>query len=241
MGCTILKITTVASGSTGNTYVLSVGSDYLVLDAGASFKKLSKTINFNTQNIKGVLITHEHADHSKYINDYLKNGLDVYINEKTKEALSLENHYRLHVFNNYEPFIVSSFKILAYTSVHDAVDPVGFLIQNGAYRVLYATDTQYIKYKFENITHALIECNYSNELLKQSVIEERVLPFVANRIRKTHMSLETSLKYLNAIDQTALEEIVLIHLSKDNAKGNLFKDEFMKEFGIKVTIAKNES
>lgn len=241
MGCTILKITTVASGSTGNTYVLSVGSDYLVLDAGASFKKLSKTINFNTQNIKGVLITHEHADHSKYINDYLKNGLDVYINENTKDVLNLDNHYRLHIFNNYEPFIISSFKILAYTSVHDAVDPVGFLIQNGAYRVLYATDTQYIKYKFDNITHALIECNYSQELLEQSVIEERVLPVVANRIRKTHMSLETSIKYLNAINQTALEEIVLIHLSKDNAKGNLFKEKFMKAFGVKVTIAKNEN
>lgn len=221
--------------------MLSVGSDYLVLDAGASFKKLSKTINFNTQNIKGVLITHEHADHSKYINDYLKNGLDVYINENTKDVLNLDNHYRLHIFNNYEPFIISSFKILAYTSVHDAVDPVGFLIQNGAYRVLYATDTQYIKYKFDNITHALIECNYSQELLEQSVIEERVLPVVANRIRKTHMSLETSIKYLNAINQTALEEIVLIHLSKDNAKGNLFKEKFMKAFGVKVTIAKNEN
>jgi len=50
----------IATGSTGNCYVLTAGKDKLLLDCGVQWKRIQKALKFRTSDVAGCLITHEH-------------------------------------------------------------------------------------------------------------------------------------------------------------------------------------
>ena len=231
-------IQTIGSGSDGNCYLVKGGSPaYLLLDAGISFKQMQKAIKFQTTKIKGVLITHEHLDHAGYIKDYIKNGLDIYMTAGTKKVLQLPDHYRINVIDIKKPFNIADFKIMAFDTVHDAAEPCGYIIQAGDKKLLYATDTKYIKYKIPNLTHIMLEANYEYNILQDNVKADMVNKSLARRITDNHMSLDTAIEYLRKIDTSKLENIIVIHLSKNNAKKGYFKERLQKEVGTVVKIA----
>ena len=233
-----MNIKTIGSGSDGNCYLVK-GSDSssLLLDAGISFKEMQKAIKFKTFSIKGVLITHEHMDHAGYIKEYMKNGLEIYMTQGTKDALQLPDDYRIHVIDIKKPFVIDEFKIMAIDTIHDAKEPCGFVIGFENKKLLYATDTMYLKYKIPNLTHIMLEANYEYDLLQERIESGEIVQSLGSRIMKTHMSLDTAIKYLNSIDKSKLETIIIIHLSKNNAKWNLFKERLQSETGKIIKLA----
>jgi len=86
----MVEISSLASGSSGNCYRLTDGSTPLLLECGISFKEIKKKLNFRTSEIAACLITHEHGDHAKAVNDLMKAGIDCYMSKGTKEALGIE-------------------------------------------------------------------------------------------------------------------------------------------------------
>ena len=51
----------VASGSSGNTYLLMSDTEMLVLDAGIRFLEVKKAIDFKVSKIVGCIVSHEHG------------------------------------------------------------------------------------------------------------------------------------------------------------------------------------
>ncbi|MBE6905334.1 MAG: MBL fold metallo-hydrolase [Ruminococcaceae bacterium] len=70
-----MKIDVIASGSTGNCYLISDGKTKLMLECGIRFKKLQQAVGFTLSSISGCLITHEHKDHSHSVSDLLRMGI----------------------------------------------------------------------------------------------------------------------------------------------------------------------
>lgn len=235
-----MNIQTIGSGSSGNCYLIKGSSTSLLIEAGISYKRMQKAVRFRTLQIKGVLVTHEHLDHAKYVREYMNNGLDVYMTQGTKDALELEPHYRLKVIKERNAFKVNDFKILPFEAVHDAAEPVGFVIANEDNKLLYATDTKYIKYHIPGLTHIMLEANHEYEYMMQNVEDGVLHQSLANRIMDSHMSLETAIKYLSKIDKSKLKEIMLIHLSDTNSRKNYFKEKIQGATGVLVTVAKGE-
>lgn len=233
-----MNIKTVGSGSDGNCYLVKGSSNSsLLLDAGISFKEMQKAIKFKTFSIKGVLITHEHMDHAGYIKEYMNNGLEIYMTQGTKDALQLPDDYRLHIIDIKKPFMIDEFHIMAIDTIHDAKEPCGFVIGYEDKKLLYATDTMYLKYKIPNLTHIMLEANYEYDLLQERIESGEIVKSLGSRIMKTHMSLDTAIKYLNSIDKSKLDTIIIIHLSKNNAKWNLFKERLQSETGKIIKLA----
>lgn len=56
-----MKITTVNSGSSGNSYLIESGESFLALDAGCKMKEVQIACGFKTANIKACLVTHKHG------------------------------------------------------------------------------------------------------------------------------------------------------------------------------------
>ena len=52
------RLKTLASGSSGNAYVLTAGKDALVLEAGVKDKELLKCLNWEVNNVAGVIVSH---------------------------------------------------------------------------------------------------------------------------------------------------------------------------------------
>ena len=50
----------IGTGSTGNAYLLTVGKEQLLLDAGVPLTAIKKSLNWDMRGIKGVVISHAH-------------------------------------------------------------------------------------------------------------------------------------------------------------------------------------
>lgn len=86
--------------------------------------------------------------------------------------------------------------------------------------VLYASDTEYIKYRFRNLNHILVECNYSRDMIPEDAVNR-------SHVMTGHMELQTTLDFLRANSSPDLRNVVLLHMSARNSA----PEEFVAEAG----------
>ena len=231
----------MASGSAGNCYRVSDGSTSLLLECGISIKQIRRGLGFGLTNVAACLVSHEHQDHAKAVADVLRAGVEVYTSPGTIKALGLE-HHRLRPVRAKETFKVGTWTVRAFETQHDAQEPLGFLLHSRASneRLLYATDTYYIRYKFPGLTHIMVECNYAKDILYRNVENGSVPGVLKNRLLTSHFSLENVKEFLKANDLSRVQEIWLLHLSDGNSDADRFKREIMELTGKPVYIAGGE-
>jgi phosphoribosyl 1,2-cyclic phosphodiesterase len=146
--------------------------------------------------------------------------------------------HRIKIIRPRVQFQVGTWAVLPFDVVHDAADPLGFLLANRAgEKLLYLTDTAYCKYRFNGLSHILIEVNYSIDILRANVDAGAVPVELKNRLLKSHMSLETVKEFLRANDLSRVEGIWLLHLSDGNSDAERFKKEIMELAGKPTFIA----
>jgi len=236
----MLSVTAIASGSAGNAYLLDdeVGHK-LLLECGIPFQKLLKALNFNLIQISGCLLTHEHQDHSKAAQDLMKHSVRIYTSKGTARALGIDDHWNYKAATEMlEQRIDSAWTFVPLRAEHDAAEPYMYLIKNrfAAAHILFATDTYYIKYKMpEDLTHVIIECNYSMEHLNENIEDGIVEAGRKKRILHSHMNLDTLKDFFKANKFPKLEAVYLIHMSNDNAEEDRMVKEVEELTGVPVT------
>lgn len=227
-------IKVLASGSTGNSYIIQAEEEILLLECGINFKEIKQGLDFDLSKVKGCLITHEHKDHSKAIKDVLAVGIDIYMSKGTAAGINLEDErysYRFNYLRHKIPKHIGGFTIIPFSVEHDVNEPLGFLIYHPKIgKIVFATDTYYLKPVFKNVQHILIECNYSEDILPQ-------LPAWRARTIKSHMSLETLKETLKSWELGNTKDITLIHISNDNGDTERFKEEIENLTGVKTYVA----
>lgn len=230
-----MDITVIASGSSGNAYRISDGKTALLLDAGVSYRDIQKGCAFKTSDIQGCLITHSHKDHTKGAKELIKRGIDVYTSAGTVEACGFTGH-RVHTVADRRSFKIGTLTVTPFDVQHDAPEPLGFLAASEINRekVLYFTDTYYLKYRFLGVTHILGECNYDKQSLEEAVRMGRTPPELAARIIKSHMSLENFLEFLKTNDHGRVKQIYLLHLSENNSSAERMKKAVQAITGTEV-------
>lgn len=212
------------------------GRTQLLLECGITFKRIREALDFQTSKVAACLISHSHKDHCKGVEQALKASMDVYMSQATKDEIGIE-HNRIKLYENKKQFKIGTFTILPFDVKHD-VENHGFLIHSDTgKRFLFATDTYYVKYKFNGITHLMIEANYSDDILQANVESGKVHPWLARRIRSSHFSLENVIEFLKANDLSKVEEIHLLHMSDSNRDEELFKRKVQEVTGKLVVIA----
>ena len=225
-------IKVVATGSRGNFYILEAGEEILLLECGIQIKQIKKALNFDLSKVVGCLLTHSHNDHCKAIEEVLK-FTDVFTSKGTKEELQERFELNRHCFEveHNKPFEIGGFMIVPFNTQHDTKEPLGFLIHHKEIgNVIFATDTYYLKYKFRNIDYALVECNYSEEILEE-------LPAYRARLLKSHMSLENLKETLKTWDLSKANKIVLIHISDSHGNPDKYIKEIKALTGVETIIA----
>ena len=233
----MMDIKVLASGSSGNCYYVSDGDSPVLIECGLPWKQIQQGIGFRTSELAGCLISHEHKDHCRAVQDIMKAGIDCYMSQGTAEALGISGH-RLHIIKAKQQFRIGTWTILPFETQHDAAEPLGFLLANKTgEKLLYATDTYYIRYRFQGLTHIAVECNYSLDILRANVEAGLVEPALKSRILKSHFSLENVKQFLRANDLSRVREIWLLHLSEQNSCEKRFKEEVQKITGKPTYIA----
>lgn len=222
----------LASGSSGNAYFVSDGKTPLLLEAGIPFRLIKRGLNFQVCQIAGCLISHEHSDHARAAPEIMRAGIDCYMSRGTAEALKLSGH-RLHIIKALNQFGIGTWAIKPFQAHHDAAEPLCFLMADQSRgKLLFATDTAYIAYRFEGLTHLMIEANYSAPLLKDNTPSSEL----RRSILQDHMSLETLIRMIRANDLSKIEEIYLLHLSDNNSNADEFKRRIQEVTGKPVYV-----
>ncbi|WP_422444314.1 MBL fold metallo-hydrolase [Thermoanaerobacterium sp. DL9XJH110] len=233
----MVEIAVLASGSRGNCYRVTDGSTPILLECGVRFQQIQRWLTFRVQDLAACLVSHEHQDHARAMADMLRAGMDCYMSAGTQEALGISGH-RVRVIRAREQFAVGTWQVLPFETQHDAAEPLGFLLATkDGEKVLYATDTYYIRYRFPRLTHIMIECNYALDILQENVANGTVPPVLRDRVLKSHFSLAHVKDFLRANDLSWVQEIWLLHLSDGNSDAERFKREIQELTGKEVYVA----
>ncbi len=215
----MLDIKVIATGSTGNCYRVSDGKTVVLLEAGISFTKIKKGLNYKLSEIDRCIVTHEHGDHACAVHDMMKRGINTMMSKGTAEALGVNSH-RLEIVKANTKYIIKTFELLPLMAYHDVAEPLCYVLRSleTGESLFFATDTvrmPNISYPFD---YLLVEVNHCLEVIKERLRSEKdVKPWLINRVLKTHMSLESFLLWFDTVDQSRLKELHIIHASDSNA------------------------
>lgn len=231
-----MKLKILGSSSKGNCYILETETGSLLLDAGVPGRAIQKALDFDFSSVRGALVTHAHKDHSKAINDLMRAGIDVYA-----PADCLTKGGRSHRFYGAkagEQFTVGDFIVLPVEAQHD-VACLAFLIlyKPTDEKLLYATDTFYLKNKFVGLNYVLIECNYCLVILRANIEAGLIPENLKNRLLESHFSLENVKGFLQANDLSAVRKIILCHVSEGNGDPARMVREIRELTGKDVEVA----
>jgi phosphoribosyl 1,2-cyclic phosphodiesterase len=237
----MIEIQPLASSSAGNAYRVTDGKTPLLLEAGVRFKDIQRALNFRTSEIAGCLITHEHRDHCKGVAEVMRAGIDVYASRGTLDALGLSGH-RAKPIQAKRQFVIGTWTILPFDVQHDVAEPLGFLMVNQeGEKLVFITDSYYCRYKFNGLTHIMVECNFSIRILDENIAAGRVPASMKPRLLRSHFSLEHVKEFLQSNDLSKVQEIWLLHLSDTNSDASMFKREIQELTGKQVFIAERNT
>ena len=231
-----MKFEALASSSQGNAYIVSDRDTRILLECGVSHKKLQKLSGFSLSEFKACLVTHEHKDHAKSVEELISRGMDVYMSCGTAEALNTEC---ANLIEDMEQFNIGSLDIVPFAVFHDAKEPLGFLIKSRVDGdvLAFATDTVNLRYRFPGLNILAIEANYDKVILARC---EKLPDKVRHRIENSHMEIDTLCDYLRSLDLSVCREIHLLHLSDATSHEENFLKKVKKAVpnNIKVTACK---
>ena len=238
----MIKVRVFGSGSSGNCYLVDDGKSQLIIEAGIPYQKVQQAMDFNFRKVAGLLISHEHGDHSKYIHKFWKfTSIEMYATRGTFKALKVAGS-RYSALTPMRPRTIGSWTVTAFRVQHDAAEPVGFLIENTlGERLLYVTDTYFVKYRFNHITKMLVEMNYSKDIAMQNEQRGDLNHALENRLYTSHFEMDNSLAFIKANMSDQLKDVTLIHLSDLNSDEALFKHKVQEITGVPVYVAPKNS
>lgn len=218
-----MKLRCLGSGSSGNCYLLSTGTETLVLDCGLPIREIKKGLEWDISKVVGVCVTHQHLDHSKSVKNFENMGMPVF--KPYDETIACPPKIK------YGSFGVQAFKV-----PHDGVPCYGFYITVDGHRILYATDFEYLPCSFKNVqlTDMIVECNHQKELVDKGQAK------YPHQI-KGHCSLDTLIEKVIKENVTSdLRTVILCHMSGDscNAEECLAEVQKVAGEGVNVVVAR---
>lgn len=228
-----MKLYVLGSGSSGNCYVITNGKECLVIEAGVNIKHVSSLIDFDISIIDGVLCSHIHLDHSKFLNSFLKIGVNVFAGKDVLQSLDQTRSYLFNEVNHKKKFNVGNFKVMPLSLNHD-VPCFGFLInhpETGS--IFFATDTTHIPYRFTGVNHYLVECNYDVDIINTNETNSQLV----DRVINSHLSLDNFISFMDAQDLSQTNNILLLHISENNSDLSKFYRSARYKYQSIVRIA----
>lgn len=220
-----MRIGVLGSGSGGNSVIVEAGPHRLLIDAGFSCKEIvkrAKSLHFDPATLGAVVLTHEHQDHNKGIG-VLANRfrMPVYATQGTLRGSGLAGT-RLHrtvVIRSGEPVEAAGFVVEPFTIPHDALEPVGLVVEDPwGRRMGLVADIGYRSSlawgRLRDLDLLIVETNHDLDMLRNGPYPWSLKQRVAGR--HGHLSNGDAAEGIPELLGDRLRWVVLYHLSRTN-------------------------
>ena len=214
------------SGSSGNSSIVSENNEHLLIDLGKNCKQVCLALEnaqIDINNIKGVLITHEHDDHISALKVFnKKHKIPIYARAKTLNYLIekgyIQNDTKTIEIDD-EPIKISNFIVKSFLTPHDSICCCGYNIttQNNS-KISIATDigevTKEVYLNLVNTNLVVLEANYDKSMLMLGPY-----PFLLKkRVRSNigHLSNDACARTISKLIKDGCSKFALCHLSGEN-------------------------
>jgi phosphoribosyl 1,2-cyclic phosphodiesterase len=249
-----VSVAVLASGSRGNSAIVSSSSARILVDAGIScretFKRM-KSLGEEPQCLSAVLITHEHSDHiSGLLTLARKLKIPVFMTGATHQAWAralrdedgtCPKLERLETFEAGRSFQVGDIAITPFTIPHDAADPVGFTFLIEGVKVGICTDLGYlpvsVRHHLRRCDVLVVESNHDVEMLRVGPYPWSVKQRVMSRVG--HLSNDALAEFLLSDYDGGAAYVVLAHLSEANNHPELARGAAQRALGPRQTLLRN--
>jgi phosphoribosyl 1,2-cyclic phosphodiesterase len=249
-----VSVTVLASGSNGNSTLVSSSGTRLLVDAGLSCKELIRRMLLCGEDprcIDAILITHEHGDHVAGLYVLAKKlKVPVYITASTHDSYrrwardSAGNRVllaRVECFCPGRAFEIGDITIMPFTIPHDAIDPVGFTFHSEGIKVGLCTDLGYmpasVRHHLRSCHMLMIESNHDLELLRGGPYPWAVKQRVMSRVG--HLSNDALADFLASDYDGAAEFLILAHLSEKNNHPEIARMTAERALGAQRNFLRN--
>ncbi|MCM1029470.1 MAG: MBL fold metallo-hydrolase [Pseudoflavonifractor sp.] len=218
------------SGSSGNCAYLGTRREGILIDAGVDPAFVEKEMSANSlsmANVRGILLTHDHSDHVRFVYKLVRLRKDtaIYCTPKTLTGL-LRRHnisrrvkdYHHPIYKEF-PFELAGMTLTAFDVSHDGTDNCGFFIEAPGQTFAVATDigsiTPRVDFYMRKANYVMLEANYDAEMLRTGPYTA----FLKSRIAAPNGHLDNldSAEFAATIAAEGnLSHIFLCHLSAEN-------------------------
>lgn len=244
-----LFITSLNSGSNGNSYYVGNESEAVLIDVGISCKETEQRmnrLNLPIERVKAIFISHEHVDHIRGAAQLSKKYfLPVYIKPRAYKhsGIHLDRAF-LHHFNIHEKITIGNLGVTPFDKRHDAQDPVSFVVENKGTKVGVITDIgivcKTVIHYFKQCHACFLESNYDEQLLHEGTYPQRLKDRISGG--KGHISNSQALELFIKHKPKYMSHLLLSHLSKNNNHPDIVQQLFNKYAGeVKIIVASREN
>ncbi|MBQ2999760.1 MAG: MBL fold metallo-hydrolase [Clostridia bacterium] len=239
------NVTSLYSGSKGNSIFVRVGDDAILIDAGKSARTLCNSlreIGSDIEKIKAIFVTHDHHDHTSALEILAKyheipihmTGVSAAIFDRTPDA---PIHARLVRHDPCFCVAVGELTVRSFRTSHDSRMSVGYRIEfedeNGVHALGVATDLGYVSDEVRGgllgCEAVVLESNHDVEMLMRGSypydLKKRI------RSRYGHLSNADSAAFCAELAEEGARSILLAHLSEENNEPSLALNEAMCAVG----------
>lgn len=218
-----MQVHILASGSTGNSVFIEMGGKKFLVDIGISARRIEQGlagIGVQAAGLDGVFITHEHSDHIKGLDVFIRrHQIPVYTRPDTWAHIACRNKLPFECCRDLgDGMDIGPVKIKPFQISHDAADPVGFCFYHQNNKCVLATDmgmvTPVVEQSIANADVLILESNHDVDMVKNGSYPY----FLKNRILgdQGHLSNHQAGTLLSRIDRKSHMQVFLAHLSQEN-------------------------
>ena len=245
-----IRVFSLYSGSTGNSFLISAPSGSILIDAGKSAKRLCQSLQalgVSPDEICAVLLTHEHSDHISALPVFLKKH-PIPIHLPVGCLYKLENEPSvLPCLHPHPPVYteeIGGMRITSFATPHDSHASVGYRIEiplndGKIFRIGYATDIGYVTDTVEKslcgCDAVILESNHDPEMLRTGPYPYQLKTRIASK--RGHLSNSDSALLAARLCAGGTKSLMLAHLSAEINTPELAFDECFCAVGdASVTI-----
>ncbi len=219
-----MRIAVLASGSSGNSLVVSSGGTSVLVDAGISYKRTAEAMEgsgIDAETLRGVLVTHEHSDHVQGLGPVSRRlGLTVYASAGTHDRCAgrVGRCPERVVVEAGEEFEIGELAVFPFALSHDCAEPIGYSLSDGRHRVAIATDLGVVggsvRHHLAIADCVVLEFNHDERMLIDGTypwhLKRRIMSNVG------HLSNGFAARELERLADGPMSTLILAHISREN-------------------------